>query len=347
MGINMAVKVTKKAVARPARSKAETQQEFAEIQGELDTAQESTDAKAAEAARLRETQVRHAVEGVSVETVVQKLSGLGLEMSRALADISEQLTAEVQQLALVRDAVALERKELEHLHKIDVAATALDQMVQDYARQKQELEAEIVAQRRAWEEETAVLGRERKDQEESLKKQRQREIEDYEYKKILDRKKAQDKYEEELRVRDKKNLEQQEALEKSWQMREAVLKEREEELARLKTEVDGLPARLLKETEAAALRGRKEAEAKLEQQIVMLEKDAATEKRVAELRVKTLEDALAHNATYIAGLEKQLADAKQQVQDIAVKAIEGASGARALSHINQIAMEQAKNRPQS
>ena len=48
-----------------------------------------------------------------------------------------------------------------------------------------------------------------------------------------------------------------------------------------------------------------------------------------------------------ADLNKQLADAKQQVQDIAVKAIEGASGARALSHINQIAMEQAKNRPQS
>lgn len=47
------------------------------------------------------------------------------------------------------------------------------------------------------------------------------------------------------------------------------------------------------------------------------------------------------------GAGKQLADAKQQVQDIAVKAIEGASGARALSHINQIAMEQAKNRPQS
>jgi hypothetical protein len=44
--------------------------------------------------------------------------------------------------------------------------------------------------------------------------------------------------------------------------------------------------------------------------------------------------------------EKQLAEAKQQVRDIAVKAIEGASGAKALSHINQIAMEQAKNRPQ-
>jgi len=79
---------------------------------------------------------------------------------------------------------------------------------------------------------------------------------------------------------------------------------------------------------------------------VRRKKDAEAEKRFGELRVKTLEDSVAHQQSQIAALEKQLADAKQQVQDIAVKAIEGASGARALSHINQIAMEQAKNRPQ-
>jgi colicin import membrane protein len=80
--------------------------------------------------------------------------------------------------------------------------------------------------------------------------------------------------------------------------------------------------------------------------MVLAKKDAEAEKRLAELRAKTLEEALTRNTAYIATLEKQLAEAKQQVQDIAVKAIEGASDARALSHINQIAMEQAKNRPQ-
>ena len=78
----------------------------------------------------------------------------------------------------------------------------------------------------------------------------------------------------------------------------------------------------------------------------MLRKDAETEKRVSELRVQNLEESVARQQAQIAALEKQLADAKQQVQDIAVKAIEGASGSKALSHINQIAMEQAKNRPQ-
>jgi hypothetical protein len=93
---------------------------------------------------------------------------------------------------------------------------------QDYAREKEKLEEEIAAQREVWEKDTAQLERQRKEQEEALKKQRQREIDDYEYKKILDRKKTQDKYEGELRVRDMKNQEQQEALEKGWQRREAI-----------------------------------------------------------------------------------------------------------------------------
>lgn len=37
---------------------------------------------------------------------------------------------------------------------------------------------------------------------------------------------------------------------------------------------------------------------------------------------------------------------ERQVQDIALKAIEGASDSRALAHVNQIAIEQAKGRPQ-
>ena len=61
---------------------------------------------------------------------------------------------------------------------------------------------------------------ERKEQEEALKKQRQREIDDCEYKKNLERKRAQDKYDEEVRLTEKKNAEKQEELEKSWARRE-------------------------------------------------------------------------------------------------------------------------------
>jgi hypothetical protein len=89
------------------------------------------------------------------------------------------------------------------------------------------------------------------------------------------------------------------------------------------------------------------AEARFEQQILVLKKDAETDRRVAELQIRGLEATSARQAEMIAALQKQVDEAKQQVQDIAVKAIEGASGSKALSHVNQIAIEQAKNRPQN
>lgn len=330
---------------RARRAKSEVQQEFEGIRSEAEAARESADSKGEEAARLRAGEIRQAVDGVGVEGVVQTITSLGLEISRALSDISGKLTQEVERLAAVREAVALETDELQRLHKIDIAATALDQLVQDYAREKDRLEAEIAAQRAAWEEESRNTERERKEQEESLKKARTREIEEYEYKKNLERKKAQDKYEEDQRLLEKKNKERQETLEKSWQQRETALKEQEQELLRLRKEAQEFPETLKTENEKAGVLAAKAAEQKFEQEILLLKKEAETEKRLGSLQVKTLEETIARQAAQIAALQKQVDEAKQQVQDIAVKAIEGASGAKALAHINQIAMEQAK-RPQ-
>ncbi len=335
---------TRKTTPRPARSKPEVQQEFAEIRKETAAALETADAKFLEAEQRRKAETLQAGEGITAETVIQKIGALGIDISRALSDISEKLQREVNLFHTLREAVELEREELSRLHKIDIAATALDQLVQEYAREKERLENEINVQRSLWEEERERTERERKEQEEALKKQRQREIEDYEYKKALERKKAQDKYEEELRLQEKKNQEKQELLEKSWQQREAALKEKEEEFQRLKKESEQFPAKLQKEVERAVAQATRDAQAQFEQQILILKKDAEAEKRLAEMQIKTLEDIIARQAAQIADLQKQVAEAKQQVQDIAVKAIEGASGAKALAHVNQIAIEQAKQR---
>lgn len=343
MEVSMASKPSK-VVARPKRTKAETEQEFAEIREEVAAARESLEPKSEEVRKVREMEVRTAVEGLSVETVVGEISNLGLQVSKSLAALSDQLAQEVHRLATVREAVALEKTELERLHRIDIAATAIDQLVQDYGRQKEQLEGDIAAQRAAWGEELKQTERERKEQEEALKKQRQREIDEYEYRKALERKKAQDKYEEEIKLQERANKEKQESLEKSWREREALLKTSEEELKTLRKEAADFPARLQRECEKAAAEAARAAEQKLEQRLLLLTKDGEAEKRLAELRIKTLEETLTRQAAQSAVLEKQLEEAKRQVQDIAVKAIEGASGAKALSHINEIAMEQAKHR---
>ena len=330
--------------SRKKLSRSEADKEFDSLVREEGKNKETSNPKTDELDRLRSQEIRQAVEGISANAVVQKISGMGLEISKSLSELSGKLVAEVEKLTTIREAVALEQKELERLHKIDIVATSLDNMLQDYQSEKDKLESEIASQRAAWEEEEITRTRDQKDFEDNLKKQRQREAEEFEYKKALERKKAQDKYDEEIRLLEKKDKEKQEALEKSWQQRETILKEREVEWAQLKKEAEDFPTRLKKEVDAAVAAALKNAEQRFEQQMTLLKKDSDSEKRIAELQIHALKDAVERQAAEMAKLQTQLEEAKKQVQDIAVKAIEGASGAQALNQINKIAMEQAKTR---
>ena len=206
----------KKAPPKPVkRTKADVEREFSGLKEEVAEEREESNAKLAETERLRDAEVRESVAGLTVDGARERLSSLGMEVARALSGLGDKVAAEVEVLESVRHAVRIEGRELERLHKLDVAATALDQMVDDYDRRKRELDEEVATKRAAWEEETGARAKDLKEQEEALRKQRQREVEEYEYKKTLERKKAQDKYDEEVRVQEKKNQEKQEVLEKS------------------------------------------------------------------------------------------------------------------------------------
>jgi colicin import membrane protein len=343
----MATKTTKSA-PRARRNRQEVQEEMESIRAQRAAEAEQADTKSDEIERRRVEEIRAQVEGLTIDGVVQTIASLGLEVSRSLAGLSESLVAQVRLLSSVQDAVRLERAEIERVHQIDIAKTSLDQFLQDYARSKQELESEIEAARGAWEQETRDRERRVKEEEESLKKQRQRETEDYEYRKTLERKKAQDRYDEELRLLEKANKEKQEKLEKGWQDREAALRVQEDEFARLRQESAGFAERLKRDCERAAKESAQATEGLLKQQLLLASKEMEAEKRLAEIRIKALEETIARLNDQIAGLQKQADDAKKQVQDIALKAIEGAAGANALAHINKIAIEQAKQRsPQS
>ena len=328
------------------KPKAEIKREFEEIVEEVTSAKEASTAKAEAILKQKEMDVREAVIDLTVEGVVQGITNLNLEISRSLAGLSDKLVREVHTLQSVREAITLEQAEIERLHKIDVATTALDILVKEYQQQKEALEAEIGAARATWDEQDRQREREQKEYEDALKKQRQREVEEYEYKKTLERKKAQDNYEEGIRLLDKKNREKQETLDKSWQLREADLKEKESAFARLSKDAEEFEGRLQREVERAVAEAVRSAERNHGQQVALLTKDAEVERRLAELQIRSLQENLSRQTTHIESLERRLEEAKGQVQDIAIKAIEGASGAKALSHVEQIAMEQAKTRVQ-
>ncbi|MBE3132488.1 MAG: hypothetical protein IMZ55_03375, partial [Acidobacteria bacterium] len=318
--------MAKTTATRARRSKAETQQEFEDIRRQAAAERETADARADETARLKEAEVRQAVEGVTVERVIQDLAAVGLHVSKALGDLSARLAEEVGRLSAVREAVAIEQRELERLHRLDVVATTIGQLLQEHEAKRLALQREVAEARDAWEAESKERERADKEFEDTLKKQRQREAEDYEYRKALERKKAQDKYDEDVRLREKQNREKQEALVKSWDERESGLKAQEGEMERLKKEVETFPQRLKQEVDRAIADARRQGAQALEQQLLLASKDAAADTRVAELQIKTHEETIARQAEQIAALQKQMEEAKRQVQDIAVKAIDGASG---------------------
>lgn len=108
--------------------------------------------------------------------------------------------------------------------------------------------------------------------------------------------------------------------------------------------MEAFPLRLKEGVDKAREEAVAHTEQRFSQQLFVVQKDRESEQRIAEMKVKSLEETLAHQQEQIIRLQKQVDEAKKEVKEIAEKAIEGASGARALSHINQIAMEQAKNR---
>ena len=76
----------------------------------------------------------------------------------------------------------------------------------------------------------------------------------------------------------------------------------------------------------------------------MKTKDYEGTEKLLQQRVQALEQLVTDKNTQIEELQVELRDATVKVREIAVKAIEGAAGATALSRVSEIALQQAKGR---
>jgi predicted HTH domain antitoxin len=84
----------------------------------------------------------------------------------------------------------------------------------------------------------------------------------------------------------------------------AALGERKEELSRLRKEAADFPARLQREVQQAATQAAKDAKQQIDQQALLLKKEAESDRRLAELQIKTLEDLVTRQNAQIADLQK-------------------------------------------
>ena len=183
---------------------------------------------------------------------------------------------------------------------------------------------------------------ETKERDAAEKKRRERDKEEYDYSFKREQKLAKDKFEDEKGKLEREIQIKREAMERELQEREKTIASQENELNELRKKV----AAFSKEIEAIVSKAIKETTERLNLEAKnreeLLKKEFAGEKNVLTTRIESLEKLAKEQSEQIAKLGLQLEKAYQQVQDIAVKTIEGASSAKSLANLQQWVGEQMK-----
>jgi hypothetical protein len=173
------------------------------------------------------------------------------------------------------------------------------------------------------------------------RKQWVREEADYKYTTEQNRRKMADTLAYEHDQKQKANREQQEQLEKNWLERETILKKAEQELAELRQMKENLPETIKKSNNEAVAIANNSLKKEYEHQKQIAQKDAETEKKLADVQAASDRQTIDKLQAQVADLKLQIEQAHQRVADISTKALDSASG-RATTEALQRMMETEK-----
>jgi hypothetical protein len=302
-------------------------------------------------------EVTQVAESLSSEGVAREISNLKIETSKTLAQISDRLEEEVNKFRAVQNAIALKEKELQELCEIEKSAVTLAALIESQNQKRQAFESEMAEKKEALNQEIEALRAERekekndyeaeiKERDIAEKKRRDREKEEYEYSFKREQKLTKDKFEDEKARLEKEIQIKKEQMQSELREREKVVAQKEEELNELRRKAIAFP----KELETAVAKAVKETidrlnlEAKNREELV--KKEFVGERNVLTTRIDSLEKIAKEQSEQIAKLTQQLEKAYQQVQEIAVKTIEGSSTIKSFANLQQWISEQTRKAPQ-
>jgi hypothetical protein len=297
------------------------------------------------------------VESLSTEGVAKEISNLKIETGKMLAQISDRLEEEIQKFKAVQNAIALKEKELQELYEIERSTVTLAALIESQNQKRQAFELEMAEKKEALSQEIEALRaqreQEKKDYEEEIKerdvaekKRRERDKEEYDYSFKREQKLTKDKFEDEKSKLEKEIQIKKEQMQSELKERERVVGEKEEELNELRKKANAFP----KEMEMAVAKVVKETTEKLtleaKNREELVKKEFIGERNVLTTRIESLEKIVKEQGEQIARFSQQLEKAYQQVQDIAVKTIEGSSTIKSFANLQQWISEQMRKSSQ-
>ena len=302
-------------------------------------------------------EVTQVAESLSSEEIAKEISNVKVEAGKMLAQISDKLEEEIGKFKSVQSAISLKEKELQELYEIERSAVTLAALIESQNQKRQAFESEMAEKKEALSQEIETLRADRekekneyeaetKERDVAEKKRRDRDKEEYDYSFKREQKIAKDKFEDEKGKLEKEIQVKREQMEKELQARESAIASQENEFNELRKKVSAFP----KEMEAGIAKAVKEATEKLNLEAKNREelqkREFFGERNVLTTRIESLEKIAKEQSEQIAKLTQQLEKAYQQVQEIAVKTIEGSSTIKSFANLQQWMAEQIRKSPQ-
>ena len=291
---------------------------------------------------------------INISKIIKSLEHLQIGFGGAVSNLSEQLIAEATELTEIRIAIATSRDLLKTLHELaNIDEHTLDSLINKYQQNAKNFTEELELQQEvdeleiqeitnSWKKEIETHARFINTRNEEYRKQQQRESEEYQYNLDLARDLDEGEYEQEKKQRQKQLEMTRQELEKQWQQKEVSIAKQEQEYAAAQAKIaafeEQLKAKIKQGQEEGKGIGTYQAKVKAELRI----KEVEGEKQNYQLRIQDLEQTISNQQVRINQLSQQLAAALKQVQDLAVKAIEGTSNRNSFEAMKAIAIEQAK-----
>ena len=324
------------------KTKADLENEVQALKAQI-AAQGGVPPKEREAAETRAQGARAAVKGISVESVVRDITDLGLHTSRALAQLSETLAAKTRQLEEIDLAIQVKTQDLEVLLGKESVGSALAALIEDYERQRRELQEQIALARQAWEQEKQQYSKLLQERNAETTKARQREEEQFSYEREQRRRTEDTAWKNAVEDRKRAETLRAEQFERDLTARDSALKARENEYAtalarfgQLQTEIDAAVKKEVASVTAAISR-----EHKHQTELALMSHNSEIASLKAQIVARDAENA--RLLTQVTDLGTKLAAAHEKNLVVAEKALDAASGRQAMVELRDLATTRAES----
>lgn len=279
-------------------------------------------------AQERSQQVVETATNLVPETLVKNLTDLKLQLSKTLDDISEKLVNESRKLEHIQQAIKIENKNLQEKYEINTTADTLDALLLAQDRKRSEFDNEMTVKQTKWTEDQKVFEQTRTEQEGLWKKDRKRNEEEYTYRIERERKVELDEYEEHNANLNRELELSREIFDQECKVREQALQARESELLDLRSTVAEFDQKLEDTTQEVSQRTQERVEMKYKYQNELAAQEMVAERKLHAQVVQSLEAKVKEYGARIQLLNEQANQSTAQVQEVALKAIEGAATGR-------------------